>query len=125
MQPKYVHIGSGAAVFWSEPAMMLPGASKVGSHECVLTEDILSCIRVGRLQQSASILGTSVSDARLVQLLARFKRFAIWLDGDGPGQTAASKLRRTLELLGAEVRVIRTELDPKLHSNEEIRMCLM
>lgn len=89
----------------------------------VLTEDILSAIRVGEVARGWALLGTSISDATAASVCrARGNhQTRLWLDGDKAGRTARAKIRRTLSLRGAEPLIIRTDLDPKLYSREEIR----
>jgi DNA primase len=89
--------------------------------EIVLTEDILSAWKVGLGQQGWSMLGTSLSDAQAVLLLKSRLPVAIWLDPDGPGQRAASKIFKQLTAYGVDARVIRSDTDPKLLSREDIR----
>ena len=86
----------------------------------VITEDILSCIRVGKIIPCRSSLGTSVSKVMVTELLKTFSTVLVWYDGDEAGERGAVKARRNLLLQGAEVSVINTMLDPKDYNNEEI-----
>lgn len=118
-KPKYLNKEghSGNSLFWSDDAVML--SEPIGDW-CVLTEDILSTIRVGRIQPAVASLGTSIN-ARVVARIMQFhKRVLIWYDDDAAGRRGAIKARKALELQGAEVRTIRTEFDPKTYNNEEI-----
>lgn len=97
-------------------------AARYGSQgPVVLTEDILSAIRVGEVAEGWSILGTSLSDTLAVQLRELNRPVAIWLDPDAAGRKARAKTLRALSLVGIEPRIIRTDKDPKLYSREEIR----
>lgn len=92
--------------------------------EVVITEDILSAWKVGTVSEGASILGTSLSQAQLNQLLQRAKPVAIWLDPDSAGRKAAAKIYKQLTAYGVDARVIRSDTDPKLLTREEIRNML-
>lgn len=89
--------------------------------EIVLTEDILSAWKVGRITSAWSILGTSLSQSQCAKLLQHEKPVRIWLDPDGPGRKAASKIFKQLNAYGVDARVIRSDTDPKLLTRDEIR----
>jgi len=90
----------------------------------VLTEDILSAIKVGQVCEAWSILGTSMPDA--LPTLVSGRKVAVWLDPDGAGRKGAGKIYRALSASGADVRVIRSDLDPKCYSLAKIKeyLCL-
>lgn len=123
-KPKYLNSAAvkGAAVFKSQ-----------GTHEelklddtlrvCCITEDILSSVRVGCFLQGISTLGTTLSDAQAAQL-EPYSVVLIWYDGDSAGIKGSTRVARTLHLMGKDVRIIRTESDPKLYSNREMRSIL-
>lgn len=117
-KPKYRNkIGVSTSLFWSDSAVSLQ--EPVGEW-CVLTEDILSTLRVGRLQHAVASLGTSISHRTAARILKHHRQIIIWYDGDAAGVKGAAKARKVLELQGAEVIVIRTEEDPKSYNNEQI-----
>lgn len=119
--PKYMNKKSGdmaAVCFHSDDALLLDDPITEG---IVVTEDILSAIRVGRLMPAISSLGTHVSDKIAVQLARSTDIVYVWYDGDEAGLRGAAKAKKTLELQGLDVRLIKTELDPKEYSNDEIR----
>jgi hypothetical protein len=121
-KPKYLNkrgTGVRGVVSWSKPELMLPSASPVPGI-CVLTEDALSMFRVGRLQYSASLLGTTLTTERAVALMSAFQTFIVWLDGDKAGMAGQRYAMKFLRLHGASVSHVRTERDPKSYSNEEI-----
>jgi DNA primase len=89
--------------------------------EIVLTEDILSAWKVGLVTAAWSILGTSLSQRQCLSILRDGRPVYIWLDPDGPGQRAASKIFKQLNAYGVDARVIRSDTDPKLLSREDIR----
>lgn len=90
----------------------------------VITEDILSAIKVGQVCEAWSILGTSMPGT--LQVLVRGRRIAVWLDPDSAGRKGAGKIYRALSASGADVRVIRSDLDPKCYSIAQIKefLCL-
>jgi DNA primase len=129
-KPKYIErmAQAASAVFIADPATALPATPdwpEGSGPDLVITEDILSAVRVGRLvRRCVSLLGTSANAQQLSAVLEGVRRIAIWLDPDRPGRVAAHKLERTLALQGYETKRIRTEQDPKYYSNREIRRLL-
>jgi hypothetical protein len=89
-----------------------------------LTEDILSAFKVGLVAEGWSLLGTSIGDYHVAQLLDRGLPVNVWLDGDRGGERGGSKAERVLRSVGLEVRRIRTPLDPKRYSTEQIKEIL-
>lgn len=88
----------------------------------VVTEDILSCIRVGKHIPAACILGTKTSDEQ-AGILSQFKHVTYWLDNDDAGHRGAragtAKLR-----LATHADSIHSQHDPKEYSDREIRQYL-
>lgn len=131
-KPKYLERADASAVFTSDPRIALPSAQHCDAYskyDCVLTEDILSAVRVGRnVQHCCAAMGTSLDARQLATVTQQGVRnapIALWLDPDKAGQKAVARIRRTLQLLGREVRVIRSDKDPKYYSNDEIRRYLL
>ena len=80
----------------------------------VLTEDILSSIKVSRFTQAMPIFGSHISTERfkrLYSLLGKSCEVIIWLDYDK--RKEATLFQRRGALCGLNTRVIITELDPK------------
>lgn len=121
-KPKYMNKKSGdmtAVAFHSDDALLLGDPIQEG---IVITEDILSAVRVGRLMPALSTLGTHLSDKLAVRVLkALTGRVFIWYDGDEAGVRGARKAYKTLKLQGANPIIIKTEKDPKEYNNDEIR----
>jgi DNA primase len=88
----------------------------------VVTEDILSAIRVGAHIPAVSILGTKTSDAQAAQL-AEYDKVDYWLDPDQAGIDGTVKGRRKLALV-TETGAITSPVDPKNLSDREIREAL-
>jgi len=81
----------------------------------VVTEDILSAIRVGEVTgyTGSALLGTSASTAD-INYLNSFDVIMVWTDPDEAGRKAAKKIVRSMSLLGRTVIDIQTDVDPKI-----------
>lgn len=103
--PKYIRSGSMDQEVWHQP---------VGTNTtCVVTEDILSAIKVYRSGfSSIAILGTSVSPTA-AERIGSYKNILCWTDGDKAGDAAYLKMRKRLALYELTLGRIRTESDPK------------
>jgi hypothetical protein len=128
---------SGAVVYWQarnlskndgRPKYLNPLVDKSSlfarygeGAEIVLTEDILSAWKVGRVTTAWSILGTSLSTAQLSALLLDGRPVYIWLDPDRAGRLASGKIYKQLAAYGIRARMIRSDVDPKLLNRQEIR----
>ena len=94
---------------------------KVGTGPMlVLTEDMLSAARVGEVTEAWSILGTSMDDDKVAQVVATGLPVRIWLDPDSAGLKGRRKLVPKLRAYGVDAFAIKTDRDPKLYSKEEI-----
>jgi hypothetical protein len=115
--PKYINppVSKQELLYWCKP-------EKADLSRVVVTEDILSAIRVGRHLPAASILGTKLSTKQAGQLSA-YDRVEFWLDPDDAGREGAQKGCRTLNL-ATHARQVDSEHDPKNHSDREIREIL-
>lgn len=118
VKPKYLNpsaIPIQDVLFESEE-----GRSSIG----VLTEDILSSIKVGQVISSVSSMGTKMSDARAWKISEKFETCFVWYDSDLAGRTGAKKAIARLELLGVNCWNVRTEKDPKCYTRREIKKIL-
>lgn len=88
----------------------------------VITEDILSAIRVGKHVDCFSLLGTKLTTEQAVMLSA-YSTIIIWLDGDKAGRKGTKNIIKSLSLI-TTVKVIRTPNDPKSYTNKEIKRFL-
>lgn len=128
-KPKYIERmqAPSSAIFTADPATRLPSSEdwpEGSGPDLVITEDILSAVRVGRISKKCvALLGTSASADQLTCLVGA-STVAIWLDPDRAGRVAAQKIERTLTLQGYKTKRVRTERDPKFYSNREIRRLL-
>lgn len=110
--PKYVTRSKGGVGFMSTIPNNEPGI--------VIVEDIISAIKVGRVQRSIALLSTSPS-MRVKKFLSQHDKFWVWLDMDNPQVIRqALKLRKFLENFG-EAKLIHTIQDPKAYGEDEIR----
>ena len=107
----------------SEPErMVFTVANDNHTDTVVLCEDVLSAIRVGRFMPAGAILGTSTSDYSLKLLTQGKKHVIIYLDYDNRVVINTSiKLKHKLELLLKDVKLIRTDRDPKGLSDIELQ----
>lgn len=130
-RPKYIEkVASPTSTVWlSDSAIALPTTGTDDLLPCtVLTEDILSAVRVGRLvRNGVSLMGTSLSPEQLHTihgLSGPQLRIVVWLDPDKAGKKAGASVLRTLRLQGINASLIRSDKDPKYYSNREIRRFL-
>lgn len=90
-----------------------------GKSVLVLTEDVLSAIKVFRFVDSLALLGTHLSDKKLSFIKPKkYTEVSVWLDPDKWKEAIA--ITKTLQLVGYKSRAILSEKDPKEHTNEEI-----
>lgn len=87
----------------------------------VLTEDILSAYKVSRVGVAGwCLMGTKLSQYVAGELMRERKPVIVFLDPDGAGQSAASKIVRALRAYGLTVHSVLATKDPKLHDREEL-----
>lgn len=138
--PKYlIRERNNDTVFYSKVDTIYPSdRSKDYGYDLVITEDILSAIRVGRITPSASLVGTAIGVGKVQEIIRHATanklakpereedvlRILVWLDPDKAGKRATTALTRALQLQGIEVTTIQSAKDPKRHSNREIRSYL-
>lgn len=117
-KPKYLNntaLSKGSVLFKSTGTLTLPLAT------VVITEDILSSVRVGALPVPAvSTLGTSLSDEQAFWIASNYKQAFFWYDGDTAGIKGSLAGAAKLKMVGVNTRCIRTTLDPKCYSNREM-----
>jgi hypothetical protein len=119
------------AVDGRQPKYLAPPVDKQGitpmygsSDVVTLTEDLLSAYKVGKVGEGWSLLGTSLSAHTLGLLVTRNCKVNVWLDPDGPGQRAATKVLAKLRSTGIEAKNIVSDRDPKLIHCEQIKELL-
>lgn len=94
-----------------------------GSGETlVLTEDILSAVRVGQVASGWSLLGTSLNAGQEREVVDfKPERVLVWLDPDAAGVKARRKLVPRLRALGLNAKAVRSNKDPKDFNIDEIK----
>jgi DNA primase len=115
--PKYINppVDKASILFAAGPA----GA---GTARVVVTEDILSAIRVGQHVPARCIMGTKTSDQQAAAL-SEFDEVIYWLDPDDAGREGNRTGTRKLSLV-TDARAIESEADPKNLSDRRIRELL-
>lgn len=116
--PKYLldHISPETAVFLSSGVST--GNEVISCRvDCVITEDVLSAIRVGQFVQSAALLGTSLGQGKLDKVISSTHKqnpiIGLWGDPDKAGQLLNRKLERSLRLQGLNTIWLASPKDPK------------
>lgn len=92
----------------------------VQTDALVLTEDLISAIKVGRQFSTVPLFGSNLSLERIVRLSKITKRLVIWLDDDKYEE--ALKFRNRAAQYIPNVHVLRTPKDPKEYNDEAIYM---
>jgi Zn ribbon nucleic-acid-binding protein len=90
------------------------------SGPLVLTEDLISAIKVSRVARAVPLWGSSANFDLLVRLSRLTDELIIWLDHDKAGKDAHRIVHRALQCI-PKVRCIDTPLDPKCYDTEAIR----
>lgn len=88
----------------------------------IITEDVLSCIRVGKHTPACSILGTSTSDEQ-AGILSDYRMVSYWLDPDKAGVRGSAKGVSKLSLV-TNTEVLTSKVDPKCLPDRVIRQIL-
>jgi len=96
-----------------------PWVSLTPGDTLVLTEDILSAGRVAEYLPAMALLGTTLNPISL-SIIQLYNKIFIWLDPDNAGIKGAIGVRKRLGLT-KEVQIVRSDKDPKLLSNKEIK----
>ena len=96
-----------------------PSDERCGKSRVVVTEDILSAIRIGKHIPAMSIMGTKTSDSQAAQL-SEFEEVTYWLDPDKAGREGAIAGTRKLALV-TTTSIVESPVDPKHLSDREIR----
>ena len=112
-QPKYIQPSA------SRDTVLFKSRTHGTHNRCVITEDILSAIRVGKHTQAYSLLGTKITTSQ-ANYLSKYDEVITWLDPDKAGVTGAYNIRKALQLI-TNVRNIVTDVDPKNLSDEQIK----
>lgn len=110
--------------------------NKHKTETVVLVEDFISAVRVGQVENSLCLAGTSLNYTQLDYVLDNFSNIVLWLDGDKAGQESASKIIKKLQYVlkittdwrrldkNYSITSVNTSKDPKHYSTKEIRNIL-
>jgi hypothetical protein len=102
-----------------------PYVSRYAAQRYVVTEDIVSAIKVAEAGWPAiALLGSSINQEYANFLLSLASTFIIWLDNDAAGQHGCHSLFDKLKLC-AKVNIIETKYDPKCYSLTRIKEILV
>lgn len=127
--PKYLldHVSPEVAVFLSS-GVSTGNAVTNCRVDCVITEDVLSAIRVGQFVQSAALLGTSLGQGKLDRVISSTRKqspiIGLWGDPDKAGQILNRKLERSLRLQGLNTIWLASPKDPKNMRDYDIKEIL-
>lgn len=118
VKPKYLN--PAASEFNSVIFESQDGEAEYG----VVTEDILSTIKVGTVLPSVSILGTNMTDDRAYKISNKFQNVILWLDNDRAGIKAVRNCVSKLALMGCEVYRVQSDKDPKTYTKDKIKQLI-
>lgn len=95
-------------------------------HCLCITEDILSCNKVGRYVPAMALMGTHLTDAAIGAIInypRALETIYVWLDPDEAGQAASEKIAERLRVMGIAKDIVQlvSENDPKKTPRDEIR----
>ena len=88
----------------------------------VLTEDVVSSLKVGSVSDAFPLLGTSIAKESLIALARLYTRMVVWLDDDKWREGRA--IADAAKLLGLSATALLTPLDPKEYILQEIEQWL-
>lgn len=92
------------------------------SNTIVLVEDVISAIKVARVQQAMPLFGSQISLDRIKKLSDLVPKLVIWLDADKARYAVQSKMKASPFF--DEVACVITLKDPKEYSTREIQAFL-
>lgn len=98
----------------------LDNIKNVFTDNLVITEDVISCIRVSEHCDCVALGGTNVYNKNLPNILNNYKQILVWLDGDEAGRKAAEQFRKRYKLTH-NIKIIKTLKDPKEFTDNEIK----
>lgn len=111
--PKYINSPSPKGALLVKHGGHLPGP-------LVITEDILSAVKVGMVCPAWSIMGTSLSDGAALEIMGFKRPVIIMLDPDPAGRAGNVKARNKLALLAVPTTIVVPPKDPKLLTREAL-----
>lgn len=91
-------------------------------NTCVLVEDIISAIKVGRQFVSIPMLGAKPTE-EIIQALHSYDGVVLWGDADKMRENIVVR-NKLSEMLGKQVKLCFTSLDPKCYNDLEVKTTL-
>lgn len=82
------------------------------SRNVILVEGVFDVLSPGLYGYAMALLGVHLSGTQLAYLVNRFDEFLVWLDPDKPGQLAAHKICKRLNLYGKQAVVFNPGVEP-------------
>lgn len=119
-QPKYLNQESPSSqvLFWSNNKFI----NDEYISYVIITEDILSTIKVGEVNPAVCIMGTHMTAERARQIADKYNAVLIWTDNDTAGLKGRTEIKKQLQLQGLSmIKHITTVDDPKKHSLNAIQ----
>lgn len=118
----------GVSVFISLPNWVDNAGSTESPANVVVTEDVLSAIKVSRVPKNVgvAILGSSLKEQQAVKIAKLAPNVTIFFDNDNRQvQENQDKAKKLIEpLVCGKVRIIEADKDPKDHSISELESIL-
>lgn len=102
-----------------QEACPLLGHTRLQTGPIVLVEDIVSAIKVGKLQRAVPLFMANLSYKKTAFLKKHTDQLIFWLDRNKAAES--HRLARQASLLGFKTRVIVTEHDPKIVALDTIK----
>lgn len=113
-----------------EPKYLNPKGPKVNGAvfyaECkdsdtfVVVEDILSAIKISRVANTFSILGTNMTFERAGYIASKTNAVKLWFDNDKAGHGANKKSADRLSMFDVHTSCVYSDADPKCYTTQEI-----
>lgn len=87
----------------------------------IVTEDMLSAIKVGTVAPAVSLLGSAITGERAANIARECNKAIIWLDNDKAGKLGTMETVKQLQMQGVQCWRIESENDPKSYAKEQIK----
>ena len=93
-------------------------------HEVVLTEDVISAYKVGKVVRASPIFGSNPGTGMLSRYGRRYSTITFWFDRDAVGRAISASRHISQFFPQVKTRVIVSDFDPKAYSVDEIKKFL-
>lgn len=96
------------------------------SKDCIIVEDMLSCIRVSKYGNALALLGSNISDKALIKIAKLNNNMLVYLDHDTRQVIMNTiQIRERLTMLGKSAKVISSSCDPKELDNPSLSSLIL